>query len=127
MPLINFSIEVIALADLITDGFITMQLIKSPNTGWATITLISMLAPQLISSNQLISHLLDKLQSKNESESYLILKLIASLSVTPIFLVIQFVMDLWYVISSTLLEPIAKLCGFNCLQNCINNLFSSIF
>ena len=61
MPIIDFSIEIIALADLIADGFITVQLVKSPNTGWATVTLISMLAPQLISSNLLMSHLLDKL------------------------------------------------------------------
>ena len=45
MPVIEFSIEAIALADLIADGLITVQLVKSPNTGWATVTLISMLAP----------------------------------------------------------------------------------
>ena len=54
MLLLNFFIESVSLADLVSDILITISLVKSPNTGWAVTTLSAMTAPQLISTNHLI-------------------------------------------------------------------------
>ena len=43
--LIEFLLEYIALFDFVTDLIITIQLVLSPNTGWAIMTICAMFAP----------------------------------------------------------------------------------
>ena len=107
MKLINFGIETIAMLDLISDVIITGMLISSPNTGWAVVTVSAMLGPQLISNILLTQHLLDKFQARDRNQANCMLVFMACLSLTPAFVGFQMLMDVSYIFSSVILEPIA--------------------
>ena len=62
-PKVNFfvinawALEAIALADFVADAIITIQLMKSQNTMWASLTVCAIVAPPLVSCFQMIKFL----------------------------------------------------------------------
>lgn len=107
----EYILEYIALFDLITDAIITYNVIQTPNTMWASITVCAMAAPQLVSSFQMIKFLLNKVITRDRSVNNSILLFIACISITPVFIIFLTLMDIYFILNSTIFVLIALILG----------------
>lgn len=111
-------IEYIALFDFATDLFVAYKLINAPATVmWAAITVNAMIAPFLASCVQMISFLLEKVIVRDDMESNTWLLIISWGSLFPIFIVFLWIMDIVFIINTTIFEPIASIFGICCNVN----------
>jgi hypothetical protein len=127
MRVVEFLLEYIALFDFITDVIVTIQLFTSKNTGWALMTVGSMLAPLYVSSIQITQFLLDRVLRRDKSKNNLALITISWVSIFPLFMVFMFIMDQVFVINSTLFELFALLLGLTSCLNCIDGSYEFLF
>ena len=105
MYVAEWLLEVISYADLVTDLIISIDLIKSPNTGWAAITVVSMFAPFYVSSIQMIEFLRQRVITQDK-EVGCWLSIISSISILPFFIFWLLFMDIFFVLISAI-EPFA--------------------
>lgn len=68
MDLLGIFVEIVALADFVTDFIVTYHLLRSRHTIWAIIAVVSMLAPLLVSSIKMIEFLREKVVKRDMNE-----------------------------------------------------------
>lgn len=127
VTLIELLLEYIALVDFIFDLIITYQLIYSKNAGWAVSTVLSMLAPFLVSSVQLIQFLLHKVTRRDGSKPNLCLLLTSWLSISPILPAYMLFMDILFILNATILKPLADVFNISLLHDFINGSYELLF
>lgn len=120
---LEYALEFMALFDFVTDMIITARLIRSPFTGWASVTVVAIAAPMLASMIQLMEFLLELLVRRDTKVPNIKLFTIAYVSILPIFLVFMFFMDVWFVVL-TMFAPFIWLLGC-CLSQNLNSSISS--
>ena len=105
IPKVNFfvvnewALEAIALGDFVADAFITIKLMNSRNTMWASLTVCAIVAPPLVSSFQMIKFLRNKVINRNREAANRTLFFISGISITPIYLVFLIIMDTYFVLN----------------------------
>lgn len=131
MVAIEFLLEYIALFDFITDIIVAIQLLFSPFTGWAILTINAMFAPLYVSTVQMIQFLLDRVLRRDKTKNNIMLVVIAWSSICPLFILFMFVMDQVFVINSTFFEVLAMVLGCCCsvrpLIECIEGSYELLF
>jgi hypothetical protein len=127
MRAIEFLLEYIALFDFVTDIIITIQLLTSKNTGWAIMTVSSMLAPLYVSSIQITQFLLDRVLRRDKTKNNFSLLSISWVSIFPLFMVFMFIMDQVFVINSTIFELIGLVLGLTSCLDCVDHSYEVLF
>lgn len=98
-----YLLEIFALSDLISDFLVFIMIINTNNAGWATTSLICMIAPYFIIYSPLVTVLTKNNAFETESSARQVL---GSLFLSILAIVMIFLIDILCVLVKVLIPPI---------------------